>query len=117
MSETPSFYSNSKFYAEEHFPYGIDRCGEFTIEQAALLIKHGKAYQALHNGVCEPINDEERKFVAVCRGEKQAVTDHEKVWMRFCEKTQKRNAISAFGGTAHLSTSDDQDADQSNVDW
>lgn len=91
MNESPPFFSSSKFYAEEHFPYGISRSGEFTIAQSDLLLNHGKAYQALHGGTRLPTNDEESMFVKVCRGEKEPQSSHELVWMRFCEKTQKYN--------------------------
>ncbi len=97
MYKSESFVTCKRFYADEHFPYGISRSGEFNRDQAKLLEDHGEAYQALHSGLRSPINDEERDFVAVCKGEKQARTEHEIAWMRFCEKTQKRRTyISAF---------------------
>ena len=101
MSISISFASNSKFYAEDRFPYGLSRSGEFTCEQVALLENHGAAYQALHEGLSKPTNEEERDFLKVCQGVKDAATSHERTWARFCEKTKIRPAIiSAFGGEA-----------------
>lgn len=97
MGKYISFSSYSKFYAEEHFPFGIERSGEFSVEQAMLLHNHGNAYQELHNGLRKPVTKEEKEFLKSCRGEKHPATAHEKVWLRFCEKTQKRGVISAFG--------------------
>lgn len=87
MANISSFYSNRKFYADEHFPYGIDRSGEFTSCQANLLIKHGMAYKALAEGGRVPETPEEEVFVAVCQGKRAPTTDHEKVWVLFCTKT------------------------------
>ena len=86
MANIPSFDSNRKFYGDSHFPYGIDRSGEFTREQANLLIEHGWTYQALAEGARVPATPEEEAFVSVCRGEQAPETIHEKVWMLFCSK-------------------------------
>jgi uncharacterized protein YifE (UPF0438 family) len=86
MANIPSFDSNRKFYGDGHFHYGIDRSGEFTREQANLLLQHGWAYQALAEGSRAPVTKEEEAFVAVCRGKQAPKTDHEKVWMLFCSK-------------------------------
>ncbi len=88
MQDLASFVSNKKFYAEEHFPYGLARSGEFTSNQAALLENNGVAYQELHSGNRVPANDEERNFVLVCQGQREAQTSHEIAWMRYCQKTQ-----------------------------
>ncbi len=93
--KTSSFACNSKFYAQEHFPYGLSRSGEFTREQVSLLENHGRAYQALCDGSREANTEEERGFILVCRGEKAANSSHEKAWLRFCEKTQGQAAVSS----------------------
>ncbi len=93
MTNTPSFYSECKFYGESHFPYGIDRSGEFTREQADLLMQHGWAYQALAEGSRAPVTKEEEAFVAVCRGEQAPKTAHERAWMVFCTKTSAPKAV------------------------
>lgn len=86
MTNIPSFDSNRKFFGDSHFPYGLDRSGEFTLEQARLLINHGWAYQALADGSRVPATPEEESFVRVCLGEQAPETVHEKVWMLFWSK-------------------------------
>ncbi|GAA6154279.1 DUF413 domain-containing protein [Pseudoteredinibacter isoporae] len=90
-----SFVCKTKFYAQEYFPYGLSRSGEFTREQVELLENHGRAYQALHTGVRTATNGEEENFVRACRGEREPTTVHEKAWARFCEKTSLTVAVSS----------------------
>ena len=115
MSNHDSFISNRKFYAEEYFPYGLSRSGEFNRNQAQLLEKYGEAYQALHSGERKPVNDEEREFVAVCQGEKTPATQHEKVWILFCQKIQKQTYVSAFSGRPNHNNIDT--ASYSDEEW
>lgn len=98
MTQPDSFCSKSKFYGDKYFPYGIARSGEFTQKQVGLLENHGRAYSDLHHGLRSPTNDEEARFLLVCQGLETAVTEHEKVWKLFCQKTQAKPAISPFGG-------------------
>lgn len=93
MTNILSFDSNRKFYADDHFPYGISRSGEFTREYASLLTEHGWAYQTLAEGSRVPATPEEKAFVAVCRGKKAAETSHEKAWMLFCSKISAPKAM------------------------
>lgn len=83
-----SFLTDRVFYAQEHFPYGLGRSGEFTSEQAELLAAHGYAYEALANGSRSPVTEEEARFVKVCRGKCAAKSPHEKAWQRYCAKTK-----------------------------
>ena len=98
--EKPPFISNLKFYGDDYFPYGLGRCGEFTLSQVALLEVHGRAYEGLHLGTREPSCDEEREFIAVCRGERAPETEHERVWMLFQEKVNSSKPVSAFESTS-----------------
>ena len=93
MANISSFYSDRRFYGDGHFPYGLDRSGEFTRAQADLLMQHGWAYQALAEGSRTPATGEEQAFVAVCRGEQAPKTAHEKVWVLFCTKISAPKAM------------------------
>jgi uncharacterized protein len=97
--EDTSFQANGIFNPVTHFPYGLARSGEFNRLQVQLLEKHGKAYEALHMGQRAPVNEEEAHFLAVCRGDTEAETDHERAWMRYCLKIQKKTSISLFGSS------------------
>ena len=108
MNSIDSFSSKSLFYADSHFPYGLRRSGEFTRHQSDLLEQHGNAYEALHNGSRQPETEEEIAFIAVCNGLKEATTDHEKAWSKFCQVTNKKKSyITAFGGVMPKSGPED----------
>ncbi len=92
-----SFYSERKFYDYVTFPYGIDRSGEFTIQQAEALEKHGRAYIALASGERLPMTEEEDNFVLFCRGGKTAKSLHELTWKRYreaCGRASQYNSVS-----------------------
>jgi len=89
MTDLNSFSADREFNPREYFPYGISRSGEFTCEQAELLISHGHAYRALAEGSREPVTQEEVRFVDVCRGKRDAETAHERAWSLFCAKVAR----------------------------
>ena len=97
MANIDSFSSNSKFYGDKYFPYGISRSGEFSSHQVQLLEHHGYAYEALHTGSRKPATPAEEDFVAVCQGKREPSTEHEKAWAALLKKTQRNPAVSAFG--------------------
>ncbi len=86
MDNITSFYSSRTFYGDTYFPYGLDRSGEFTIQQTTLLKKHGWAYQGLTEGSREPVTTEEEQFIAMCQGRREPESAHEKVWALYREK-------------------------------
>ncbi|WP_086929428.1 DUF413 domain-containing protein [Agarilytica rhodophyticola] len=102
MQSLSSFFTNKKFYAKDHFPYGLSRCGEFNQDQAKLLEEYGSAYRELHLGERQPVNDEERNFVLVCNGERLPKTKHEMVWIYYCHKIKERNTGESFSGKPQL---------------
>ena len=99
MAEYSSFQSDRAYHARQQFPYGLERSGEFTREQVQLIMKHGYAYEALDKNTRAPENDEEKQFVAFCRGDKEAETKHERVWKRFRAATSKPIVYVSMEGT------------------
>lgn len=93
MSQMTSFQSETKFWAREYFPKGIARSGHFTKEQASLLEAHGKSYEALSKGLVLPKGEEEKAFVEVCLGEREAQSVHEKTWKRFLTVINEKHRI------------------------
>ena len=89
----PSFNTDKIFRDLQNFPYGFARSGEFTTEQAMLLEKHGLAYKELDSGDRQPADNQEKAFVAYCRGDKKAESLHERTWERFQNKI-KRSQVS-----------------------
>ena len=101
--DTVSFKTDRNFYDDEHFPYGFDRSGEFTLNQAQLLTKHGHAYKALAFSEREPVTEVEREFVDFCRSRKKAESIHEKTWKRY---TDNCNTSSIYHSVALSRQSD-----------
>ncbi len=110
VSNSSPFSSAKKFYALDVFPYGIDRSGEFTREQAELLIKYGQAYKALADGTRKPQGEEEQNFIRVLKGEQDPSSKHEKVWRVFCQKVQASRIV--VGSLGVVIDSDDTYTDE-----
>ncbi|WP_143247478.1 DUF413 domain-containing protein [Agaribacterium haliotis] len=111
MSNPASFHSSRKFYANDHYPYGLARSGDYNSKQSALLENCGQAYAELSSGKRKPVNDEEQRFVLVCKGELCAESEHELAWLRFCQKTDTRLSISAFGSQGKQQAPSNSDND------
>lgn len=65
-----SFTTTNRYFDNKHYPRGFSRHGDFTIKEAQLLERHGYAFNELDLGKREPVTEEEKLFVAVCRGER-----------------------------------------------
>jgi hypothetical protein len=48
-----------------------------------LLLQHHEFYLALASGTRQPTTNAQRHFVAVCRGEAEPATDHERAFLNF----------------------------------
>lgn len=88
-----AFCTDKTFRDPINFPYGFVRSGEFTIEQARLLERCGVVYQALDTGMRQPQDQQEQDFVAFCRGERDAISLHERVWKRYQDKVKRAGMI------------------------
>lgn len=105
------FQSERKFIDKKNFPYGFARSGEFTLQQAGLLERNGYAYSELASGTREPSDPQEQEFVRFCRGEKEAATEHEKVWQRYISKTSARPFYSIAVGLSARNSEDSEPLD------
>jgi uncharacterized protein YifE (UPF0438 family) len=85
-----SFSSNRRFYDDKHFPRGFSRSGVFTLKEADLLERLGQVFKDLEEGSRQPSDDIEIRFVQVCKGEVEAQTPEEKVWLKFKQRTGRR---------------------------
>lgn len=93
-----SFVANRRFFDDRNFPRGFTRSGRFTLAEGNLLEKHGLAMQQLEQGLREPVNEEEQRFVLVCRGESEATTVFEKTWLKYKQRlAEKRKFHTVFG--------------------
>lgn len=103
-----SFVANRRFFDDRNFPRGFTRSGRFTLAEGNLLEKHGLAMQQLEQGLREPVNEEEQRFLLVCRGESEATTVFEKTWLKYKQRlAEKRKFHTVFGKKRIADGSDD----------
>lgn len=106
-----AFESGRKFIDKKNFPYGFARSGEFTLQQAQLLERHGYAYSELASGQRAPVDPVEEAFVRFCHAEKEATNEHEKVWQRYMSKTSVRPFYSIAVGLSARNSEDSEPLD------
>ena len=98
MSALQSFTSDNRFYDDANFPYGLRSSGDFTRQQADILEECGRTLLGLDQGVLEPSNEEQVRFLSVCRGEVEAETAVEKAWMAYRKAVFRRGIVLNFHG-------------------
>lgn len=81
--DTLDFQSDKKFFDDVNFPYGIERSGDFTRQQADILLTCGRTLEALENGSRLPETQSQQDFVLVVEGKKPATTEVERVWAKY----------------------------------
>lgn len=84
------FASSRLFYDNKHFPKGFGRSGIFSRREAELLERHGYAMQELSSGRRPPVTEAETAFCEVLAGKRQAETEFERVWLKYCDNTSHR---------------------------
>lgn len=85
-----SFESPRKYYDDKNFPHGFRRSGDFTRAQADVLEAKGVTLKALHEGQQPPKTEEERNFVLLCQGNREAVTLIEKAWRAYLNALSRK---------------------------
>ncbi|MGL5759461.1 DUF413 domain-containing protein [Plesiomonas sp.] len=93
-----SFVTTRRFFDNKHYPRGFARHGDFTIKEAQLLEHFGCAFDELDSGKRQAATEEEQLFVAVCQNERQPVTDHEKVWIKYRDRTRRPKRFHTLSG-------------------
>lgn len=113
-----SFVANRRFFDDRNFPKGFARSGRFTLAEGTLLEKHGIAMQELELGSRQPANEEETRFLEVCKGEVEALSQFEKAWMKYKQRlSEKRKFHTVFGkkrladGSEDFSFTESSDSD------
>lgn len=103
-----SFTTTNRFFDNKHYPRGFSRHGDFTIKEAQLLERHGFAFNELDLNKREPINEEEKLFVAVCRGEREPVSEPERVWSKYMARIKRPKRFHTLsGGKPQMDTVED----------
>lgn len=107
-----SFVTTSRFFDNKHYPRGFSRHGDFTIKEAQLLERFGQAFNDLDMAKRDPLTEEERQFVEVCRGAREPVTEEEHVWMKYTKKTKHPKRFHTLsGGKPTVETAEDYSDD------
>ncbi|NRB42526.1 MAG: DUF413 domain-containing protein [Pseudomonadales bacterium] len=91
------FEAGSQFQDSRHFPVGFSRSGEFTLHQAEILEQYGHVLKDLENGQQKAKGREQKHFIAVCSGSKEAESMLEKAWLKYRTLTHVDTVASAFG--------------------
>lgn len=93
-----SFSVTRRFFDDKNYPRGFSRHGDYTIRESQTLEQFGQACLALENGERKPATAEEKQFVAVMKGEREAETTLEKVWLKYRALTSKTKRIYTLSG-------------------
>ncbi len=93
-----SFITPNRFFDNKCYPRGFSRHGDFTIKEAQLLECHGCAFSELDSGHREPSNEEEKRFIAVCRGQQQPATEQERVWLKYLAQINRPKRFHTLSG-------------------
>ncbi|MFC1502980.1 DUF413 domain-containing protein [Pseudomonadota bacterium] len=82
--------NSGKFYDHKHFPYGFNRSGVFTINEAALLENYGRTMQALQEGTFTPAEESEHQFLAEINGQQDAMSDFGRCWIKYLNQISQK---------------------------
>ncbi len=93
-----SFATTSRFFDNKHYPRGFSRHGDFTIREAQLLERHGYAFNELNLAKRQPVTDEERQFLEVCRGQREPRTEAERVWSKYMTHIKRPKRFHTLSG-------------------
>ncbi len=80
--ENPEYKKHKMFASNHTFAFG-EALNDFTPSEKALLHKNGYWLNALAAGLILPITDAQKRFLEVCAGNKNAITNHEVVWLKY----------------------------------
>lgn len=93
-----SFSVTRRFFDDKNYPRGFARHGDYTIRESQLLEQYGQACAELESEERKAKSAEEKQFVAVMKGERQAETSLEKAWVKYRTLTSKTKRIYTLSG-------------------
>ncbi|QIW15460.1 hypothetical protein A4G20_03535 [Pasteurellaceae bacterium RH1A] len=101
-----SFSVTRRFFDDKNYPRGFSRHGDYTIRESQLLEQFGQACLALELGERKPATKEEKQFVAVVKGEAEAQSLLEKVWIKYRTKISNTHRVYTLSGNTDASADD-----------
>ncbi|MDH2432290.1 DUF413 domain-containing protein [Pokkaliibacter sp. MBI-7] len=96
MNKDRQYFLKKSFFDDEHYPYGLDSSGDFSIKEAKLITQYGNLARALMDGRLSPENSEDKDLLAICRNEKVPTTDLEKAWAKYLTKINEDGYIASM---------------------
>lgn len=102
-----SFSVTRRFFDDKNYPRGFSRHGDYTIRESQTLEQYGQAFKALELGEREPVTEEEKAFVAFCRGERPAETFFEKTWNKYRSRISTTKRVYTLSGVVGVDNLDD----------
>ncbi|TDQ56377.1 hypothetical protein EDC45_1940 [Mesocricetibacter intestinalis] len=93
-----SFSVERRFFDDKNYPRGFSRHGDYTIKESQALEQYGQAFKALDSGERKPVTQEEKQFVAFCRGEHPASTFFEKTWDKYRSRISNAKRVYTLSG-------------------
>ena len=102
-----SFSVTRRFFDDKNYPRGFSRHGDYTIRESQTLERYGQAFKALDLGEREPVTEEEKAFVAFCRGERPAETFFEKTWNKYRSRISTTKRVYTLSGVVGVDNLDD----------
>ena len=93
-----SFMTTNRFFDNKHYPRGFSRHGDLNKKKAQLLEQHGYALNELELGKREPVTEDEKQFVSVCRGEREPATEMERVWLKYMARIKRPKRFHTLSG-------------------
>lgn len=95
---TESFSVERRFFDDKNYPRGFSRHGDYTIKESQALEQYGQAFKALDLGERVPVTENEKLFVAFCRGERPATTFFEKTWDKYRSSILSHKRVYTLSG-------------------
>lgn len=102
-----SFSVERRFFDDKNYPRGFSRHGDYTIKESQALEQYGQAFKALDAGERKPVTDEEKAFVAFCKGEREAETFLEKTWDKYRSRISSTKRVYTLSGVVGTDNLDD----------
>ncbi|MDF7679541.1 DUF413 domain-containing protein [Enterobacteriaceae bacterium ESL0689] len=93
-----SFMTTHRFFDNKNYPRGFSRHGDFTIKEAQLLEQYGYALNELDLGKRQPVTEDEKQFILVCRGECNPATEVERVWIKYMAHIKRPKRFHTLSG-------------------
>lgn len=106
-----SFSVTRRFFDDKNYPRGFARHGDYTIREAQALEEYGQAFSELDLGNRQPTTEEEKNFVAFCRGERAPETFFEKTWHKYRTSISTAKRLYTLSGNVATDNNEDFSAD------